>query len=124
MSQYRAINEMSVSPSLLDRITACCATKGIPNPRDVAYTNAYLWAATEGWADAWAYAVDNYSMNFNPDTGVRDDVISDAMIEAAVDAFYQPQTIVGADGQPTTRAADPTLSPEEGGPTFEVQPQP
>lgn len=47
-------------------------------------TNMLTLAATPGWADKWAYAEDTYNVNLNPDTGARNDVISDADIVAAV----------------------------------------
>lgn len=121
---YRAITEMSTSPSLLDRIAACLATRGAANPRDVATSNAWRFAATPGWGETWQGAVDAYNINQNPDTGARNDVITDAMIEEAVGAVYGPQERTGEDGNPTTRAADPTLPPEKGGPSFEVAARP
>ena len=113
MSQYRATAEMSVSPSLTDRIAAClAATREINNPREVAMQYAYRFAAQDGWADAWITAHTSYTSDYNPDYGARGDVISDEMIEAAVDAIF-PQGEAG-------KAPDPTLPENEGGPGVEV----
>lgn len=117
---YRAMTEMTVSPSLIDRIAACLATFNVPNPRQVAVDNAYRFASTEGWADAWQSAVDGYNINQNPDTGARTDVISDEMIRTGVGLLYGPTERTDEEGRVTTKAADPTLAPEEGGPRFEA----
>lgn len=83
---YYATQEMAASGSLHNRITACAAQEGFTNP--VEWTAQHVWAvvARTDWSDAWTYAKDNYNINQNPDIGARNDVISDAMILAAVQA--------------------------------------
>lgn len=117
-STYHAITEMTVSPSLTSRIAACLATRNISNPRDVAVVRVFDFAAQPGWGSVWAAAVQGYHVNQNPDTGARTDVITDEMIETAVDVLCAPKTYTLADGKTTTKVPDPTLSPEDGGPEF------
>ena len=40
----------------------------------------------QDWVDSWKYAQDTYNVNQNPDLGIRDDVIGDDKILAAVQA--------------------------------------
>lgn len=81
------IVEMANSTALRDRIAACAAQEGIADP--VAWASQRMWefAAQAGWADSWAYAVQNYNKNQNPETGARDDVITDQTILSAVQAL-------------------------------------
>lgn len=117
---YRAITEMTVSPSLTDRIAACLATLSTPNPRAVAVDKAYAFASSEGWAAAWQSAVDSYNVNQNPDTGARTDVISDEMISSACEAVMGVERYASPDGGTTTkRPADEPIPVEDGGPSFE-----
>lgn len=84
---YSSIAEMVRSTSLRNRIAAAAATQpGIDTP--AMWTDNHLWqiAASPGWADDWDYAVNTATVNVNPDTGERDDVISDSKILAAVQA--------------------------------------
>lgn len=86
MSDYNAIASMAGNMALRDRIAACAAEEGKPDP--VVWAQEHMWAivASPGWADAWKYARDTYNVNQNPNTGARTDVIDDAMILAAVQA--------------------------------------
>lgn len=86
MSNYSAVASMAASISLRDRVAACAAQEGKPDP--VIWAQQHMWAiaASATWDDTWQYAVDTYNVNQNPDTGARTDVISDAMILAAVQA--------------------------------------
>lgn len=86
---YRAMVELSTSPSLLDRIAACLATFHTPTPRSVAQENIWRLGSTPGWAEAWQFAVDNYNINQNPDLGARNDVITDDMIRDGCAAIHQ-----------------------------------
>jgi hypothetical protein len=81
---YNTIIMMAGSPSLISRIAAAAAGEGSEDP--VGWANTHIWAmATQpGWAEAWQYAVDESNINVNPDTGQRDDVISDGMILSGV----------------------------------------
>jgi len=83
---YNAMVLMGRSQSLRDRITAAAAEAGIANPDNWVSVNLWKVVATEGWDAKWQYAVDNLTVNANPDLGVRDDVISDSDVQAAVAA--------------------------------------
>ena len=83
---YSSIAEMVDSQSLRSRIVACVAQEGITNPVEWTASNMWKIAAAPGWADDWDYAVNTATPNVNPDTGARNDVISDADILAAVQA--------------------------------------
>lgn len=129
---YQAISEMTTSPSLTNRIAACFATLKVPDPRTLAAASTYKFAAMPGWAAAWQAAIDTYTVNQNPDTGLRTDVITDAMILAAADVIWRadPSSPYPTDpsspyptsprGGARTVAPDPTLPPDQGGPEFEV----
>jgi hypothetical protein len=83
---YNSIREMATSPSLLARIAASAAQQGIDNP--VVWANDNMWklAASPAWDDKWDYAKATQTPNVNPDTGARNDVISDGDILSAVQA--------------------------------------
>lgn len=83
---YRDIVTMAGSRSLIERVAACAAAKSLTQPLAWAESNIWQVAAHGTLSDAWATAEANKTVNVNPDTGARTDVVSDAMIEAAVDA--------------------------------------
>ena len=89
---YNTIVAMAASPSLTARVAAAAAQEGALDPVDWAARHAWEVAAEPGWAEAWASAEASASINFNPDTGQRDDVISDAMILAAVQGIMLEET--------------------------------
>ena len=83
---YSSIVEMVNSASLRGRITACVAAEGIDNPE--AWMNTNIWVICQQIGDTdWAYAVATATVNVNPDTGGRDDVVSDQDILSAVQAL-------------------------------------
>jgi hypothetical protein len=84
---YNAIDQLASSASLLNRVAAAAASEGQADPTGWADRNKWRLAAEPGWADAWSFAEDNATVNVNPDTGVRDDVINDSMILTAVQAI-------------------------------------
>ena len=84
---YASIANIVDSASLRRRILACAADEGVPTPDLWVTQNIWTIASQPGWADAWDYAVDNWTPDDNPDTGARPGVISDAMILAAVQAL-------------------------------------
>lgn len=84
---YNGITQIASSASLLNRVAAAAADEGQSDPVGWAQRHAWELAVQPGWADAWQYAEDNATINVNPDTGVRDDVINDSMILAAVQAI-------------------------------------
>lgn len=83
---YTDITIMAGNASLLGRVTAAAAEEGINDPGNWAASNIWQIVAQPGWDDAWNYAEGNKTVNVNPDTGARDDVINDGMILAAVQA--------------------------------------
>lgn len=89
---YQSIVEMAGSQSLLTRICACAAAEGQPEPMAWAQANMWWLCSSPDWDDAWQYAVDNANVNVNPDTGIRNDVINDNMILAAVQSLRSAQT--------------------------------
>jgi len=89
---YRSIVEMASSQSLIARIAAAAAEQGVQgNPLTWAQENIWKIAASPGWADSWGYAVDTATVNVNPDTGGRSDVITDGNILSVV----QPLVLSG-----------------------------
>lgn len=83
---YIDIVQMATNATLRTRVAAAAAAEGEGDPTQWAADNMWRIAAAPGWSDAWDYAEDTKTDNVNPDTGARDDVISDSMILAAVQA--------------------------------------
>lgn len=82
---YQSIMQMASNQSLISRIAACAAEQGVKDhPIQWAQQNAWSVCSTAGWASAWDSAEASYSPNVNPDTGLRNDVITDQMILSAV----------------------------------------
>lgn len=88
---YQSIVQMAGSQSLLARICACAAAEGQAEPMTWAQANMWWLCSAPDWDDAWQYAVDSATVNVNPDTGARDDVINDSMILAAVQSLRTSQ---------------------------------
>jgi len=89
---------MYESQSLRGRIRACSVRLG----QDQVWfnNNSYDVVASPGWDTAWATGKLG-GINFNPDTGIRTDVITDDMINSAVQAILDKQTT----STPTTETA-------------------
>jgi hypothetical protein len=87
---YQSIVEMAGSPSLQTRIVASAAEEGIPDA--LAFVQANIWTivARGNWDAAWDSARANPSPNVNPDTGMRDDVVTDGMILAVIQPMVPP----------------------------------
>lgn len=83
---YASVVQIVGSGSLRQRIAACAAQEGYDgNPLE--WVDSHIWqiaSSKQEWIDAWAYAVDTETPNQNPDTGARNDVISDAFILSVV----------------------------------------
>lgn len=98
---YLSIVEMASSPSLQSRITAALADEGYEgDPTE--FVRTHIWeivAKSTEWATNWQYAVEQSTVNDNPDTGVRNDVISDAMILSVVQPMVNPELQELAGGQ-------------------------
>jgi hypothetical protein len=88
---YNTVVAMAASQSLIARVAACAAELDNTQARTWAGTNILSLVATAPSAlqDAWAGAAADE--NANPDTGYREDVITDAMILAAVTTLKTAQ---------------------------------
>lgn len=92
---YIDIINAAESPTLQRRVTAAVAQEAASAGLSIASMSGWVAehmltiAATSGWGEKWAYAVDTYAPQFNPDTGARPDVISDADILTAVQPLVQ-----------------------------------
>lgn len=84
---YNTMVQIANSSTLTQRIAAAAATQEIEDPVGWAQAHRWVLAAQPGWADAWAYAEDTKTIEENPDTGVREAVINESMILAAVQAI-------------------------------------
>lgn len=89
---YQSVVEMAGSQSLLARVVAAAAGEGLTEPLQWAQANIWQVVSEPGWTDAWDYAQGVASVNVNPDTGARNDVINDNMILGAVQAIMAEQT--------------------------------
>lgn len=65
------------------RITACAAKEGIPNPEAWVRERVWMLSAQPGWSAAYASA----AVGGNTTPGNSEDVITDGMILAAVQAI-------------------------------------
>jgi len=98
---YMSIIQAAESSSLARRVQAAVAQEAASADVDIPSVGQWVadqmlhLVATSGWGDKWQYAKDTYRPDFNPDTGARTDVISDADILAAVQPLVlalQPPT--------------------------------
>lgn len=85
------VGEMRNSFGLQNRIMAAAAQKGVAQPET--WVGYHLWrlVSTPEWVAAYEYAENGKNKNVNQDTGARDDVINDQMIEDAVDAIIEEE---------------------------------
>lgn len=110
------INDMRNSNSLRQRIVAAASKAGVLIAEQWSADNMLPIVTSPGWEASWDYAVDNATRNVNPDTGYRDDVISDGDIAAAVQARIDAMLAVelpapdGSEGWPSWM--DPTKKPK------------
>lgn len=86
---YTTVLAMSGSQSLMGRIAVCIAenldlSATTYTPISWATSNILKLSTSDGWAGAWESAESAKNVNMNPDTGARNDVITDAMILSAV----------------------------------------
>lgn len=78
---------MQKSASLRSRITAAVAAVDVLNPEQWANDQIWFLVTDPAWETAWDSALkQSDNTKINPDTGARDDVISDTMIKDAVAA--------------------------------------
>lgn len=90
---------MANSQSLIKRVAAAAAELGNTQPTAWASNNILTLVATAGASLQTAWDGANTSRNVNPDTGYRDDIITDAMINTAVTNLKASQGS-GAQGWP------------------------
>lgn len=94
------IVRMSQSQSLIARVAACAAELGNSTPQTWAGNNILPLVATAGASLQSAWDAAATSVNVNPDTGQRDDIITDAMINTAVSNLKAKQ--LGTQGWPAS----------------------
>lgn len=84
---YQTVTDMHANAALFNRLTGCAAQEAVSGD-PAAWVAEHIWVLIShtDWIDAWAYAEDTKTVNQNQDTGMRDDVINDAMILSAVQA--------------------------------------
>jgi len=111
---YNTIIEMAGNQSLISRIAAAAAQEGAELPVQWAHAHIWLLAAEPGWPEAWASATVTRNVNVNQDTGQRDDVITDGMILAAVQAMIVEEATPAPEAAPQAH--------DDGPPTEEIQP--
>jgi hypothetical protein len=85
------------SSTLGQRVAAAAAEKGVLSPEMWAQEQMWFLASDDEWVARWADASFNYNTTFNPDTGERPDVITDSIIDRAV----QDRINALADTEPT-----------------------
>lgn len=88
----QAVANMIQDNGLIERIMGAAALAGDPQPRVWAANNIGLLASSEGWQDAYAagLAAENYQglpAEYASTVGANPNVITDAMIVAAVQAL-------------------------------------
>lgn len=83
---FQSIVVMAGSQSLRARMAAAAAAAGLEDPLGFVDRNMWQLASTAAWDTAWDTAATAGDNNMNPDTGVRTDVITDTMIEDAINA--------------------------------------
>jgi hypothetical protein len=82
---YQSVVEMSKSESLIARVAACAAEEGFQDdPMSFARNNIWQIIAAGNWDTQWDSAQASGSVNDNPDTGARNDVVTDGMILSVV----------------------------------------
>lgn len=79
-TSYIAVAKIVHDTNLRERLIACAATEHKPNPMQWVIDRIWELAATPGWGDAWEYAL----LTNIVDPGLREDVISDGAILAAI----------------------------------------
>jgi hypothetical protein len=88
---YNSVGKIASSMGMNRRISAAAAQEGTQENAQM-WTMNHIWqiAGSPGWAEAWESAEASATDNTNPDIGARDDVVTDAMILAAVQPLVNP----------------------------------
>lgn len=89
---YQSVVEMSESPGLKARLIGAAAQEGRADAKN--WVDQNIWSLVKGtnWEEAWEYAEDTKTVNVNPDTGARNDVINDQMILSSVQGLINEQS--------------------------------
>lgn len=77
---YKTQSALAKDSLLFDRVTACAALEGIPDPETWSYRNRWPFSAQPGWVDAYASA----SASGIKEPGNDEGAVTDGMILAAV----------------------------------------
>jgi len=79
---YLTISEIAIDHAMRNRVAACAAQQGHPEPEQWSWDNAYIWASTPTWGEKWDYAVNTHPDEEFPDysPGADPAVITDADI--------------------------------------------
>lgn len=87
---YHIVNEIVSNNAFRNRLVGCVACEpGIEeDPRSWVDRRMLRIATRSDVMEAWSYAEDNKTVNVNPDTGARTDVINDQMILSIVQAIH------------------------------------
>jgi len=88
---YNTVVAMANSQSLQARVAACAAELGNTMPQSWAANNMLILVATAGSTLQTTWDSASTDPNANPDTGKRDDVVTDAMINSAVTSLKSKQ---------------------------------
>lgn len=94
---YQSIVEMASSPSLKARVVAAAASEGLLTPQP--WVDQRIWmivAHDDEWAARWDDANFNYNKTFNPETGERPDVITDALVLSVVQEVMAEEMVPGS----------------------------
>ena len=88
---YSTIAVMARDSFLRERFIGCAAqelgaTDPAADPQAWVVDNIWALVSAPGLADSYQFAEDNKTVNVNPETGARTDVIDDATILATVQA--------------------------------------
>lgn len=89
---YTTPMNMSKSPGLKNRLIGAAALEGRADAPMWVDQNIWRIINADDWITAWEYAEDTKTVNVNPDTGAREDVINDGMILARVQAIITEDT--------------------------------
>lgn len=93
---YKTIIDMSRSTSLKNRLIGAAAQEGRADAEMWVTQNIWRLVKGQDWVASWEYAESTKTVNVNPDTGARDDVINDGMILAVV------QHVIAANAEEAT----------------------
>jgi hypothetical protein len=101
---YLAIAQIAENDTMLKRMRAAAVQQAmlggtflIPHgtsgndPVDWVTRNRYQWAASPGWGEAWAYALNSHPDDPDFDPGADEGVITDSMILSAVQHLTMPE---------------------------------